>query len=447
MKKIITVCTLMIVFGATSFGQNRWNFAGYFPDSLSTKKATGVHGLAVDPAGKLWIQYFGRTDSLPDPGAGGAFFGTLAIYVYNANGTPASFSPLKVLAGAGVNDTLWTAPAARALSNRGIRKDHNGNILISIFNAVYRVNYLTGAVMNKVVVDPANSITSVGVDTLGEFFVQTVVGGNPIRIFAPNFSSLGNVTDTSRGFCRTGEVSKDGNDYYSTNYTLHSIYRYHSDFGSFGPYVVGPNDTLFKGFDCESIGWNWARTRLWASSGSKNDYPNRYPGVTTNWTVNTWYAWNPANGQITDSIKWAWNGYLDSINIRPRGIAFGPDGNTAYVGCFGSGSVPSVQKFTFGPSSVEEDFGVVPVAFELSQNYPNPFNPSTEIKFTLTKSGFTTLKVYDMLGREVATLVNENLGVGAFKATFDASNLTSGTYLYRLTANGQSISKKMMLVK
>ena len=85
--------------------------------------------------------------------------------------------------------------------------------------------------------------------------------------------------------------------------------------------------------------------------------------------------------------------------------------------------------------------------FELSQNYPNPFNPSTEIKFTLTKGGFTTLKVYNMLGQEVATLVNENLGVGAFKATFDASNLTSGTYLYRLTANGQSISKKMMLLK
>ncbi|MBI5471282.1 MAG: T9SS type A sorting domain-containing protein, partial [Ignavibacteriae bacterium] len=82
-----------------------------------------------------------------------------------------------------------------------------------------------------------------------------------------------------------------------------------------------------------------------------------------------------------------------------------------------------------------------------SQNYPNPFNPATEIKFTLTKSGFVTLKVYSTLGQEVATLVNEELGVGGYTSHFDASKLSSGTYIYRLTANGQSISKKMMVVK
>jgi len=433
---------------SSAVGQAQWNFAGYFPDSTFAKKATGVHGIAVDPDGKIWVQWFGRTDSLPDPNSvpPGLFYGTLAIYVFNANGSQASFSPLKVLQGAGINDTLWTAPAARAVSNRGLRADISGNIIASIFDRIYRINYQTGAAMDKVVAGAGNSITSVGVDTLGEIFVQTVVGGFPIRIYAPNFSLLGNVVDTSVGFCRTSEVSKDGNDFYSTGYTNHCILRYHSDFGTFGPYVVGPNDTLFKGFDCESMGWNPTRTRLWASAGSGNDRPNRYPGATTNYTVNTWYAWDPISNTFTDSLGWSWYN-TDSLNTRPRGIAFSPDGNTAYVGCFGAGSYPSLEKFTRGPQSVKPDPNGIPNGFALSQNYPNPFNPSTEINFTITRAGLTTLVVYDMLGREVATLVSENLTAGAYKTTFDATRHSSGTYMYTLTSGGNRISKKMMLVK
>ena len=446
MKKIATLVVLVVAFAAAGFGQNRWNFAGYWPDSTFAKKATGAHGVAVDPAGKVWMQFFGRTDSIQN--ANGTFTGTLNIFIFNANGTPASFSPLKVLSGAGVTDTLFssTPPSgAVAVSNRGLKRDHQGNILVSIFDRIYRLNYLTGAVMNKVVTG-GNSLAAAAADTLGEIFVQTVVPGNPIKIFASNFSSLGNVTDTSRGFCRTGEVSKEGNDYYSANYTNHSVLRYRSAFGTFGPYVVGPNDTLMKGFDCESMCWNPTRTRLWASSGSAADLPNRYPGATTNYGVNRWYAFNTTNFTITDSLIWKFYN-TDSANTKPRAIGFSPDGLTAYVACFGAGTYPAFEKFTFGPSSVEPDPSVIPVAFTLSQNYPNPFNPSTEIKFTLTKSGFTTLKVYNTLGQEVATLVNENLGVGGYTSHFVASNLSSGTYIYRLTTNGQTMTKKMMLMK
>jgi len=318
-------------------------------------------------------------------------------------------------------------------------------MLVSIFDRVYRVNYQTGAAMNRVISGAGNSITSVGVDTLGEFFVQTVVGGNPIKIYGSNFSSLGNVTDTSRGFCRTSEVSKNGNDFYSANYTNHCILRYHSDFGTFGPYVVGPNDTLFKGFDCESMGWNPTRTRLWASSGSGNDLPNRYPGATTSYRLNTWYAWNPSNGTLTDSIKWFWYN-TDSANTRPRGIAFSPDGNTAYVGCFGASSYPSLEKFT-RISAVKPDPEVIPNGFILAQNYPNPFNPTTEIRFQINKAGHTTLIIYDITGKAVETLLDEQLAIGGYTATFDASKLASGTYFYRLTQDGQSVAKKMLLTK
>ncbi|HKI77836.1 MAG TPA: T9SS type A sorting domain-containing protein [Ignavibacteriaceae bacterium] len=83
----------------------------------------------------------------------------------------------------------------------------------------------------------------------------------------------------------------------------------------------------------------------------------------------------------------------------------------------------------------------------LSQNYPNPFNPTSTIEYSLPTAGFASLKVYDILGREVVTLVNENQSVGRHSVTFDASNLPSGTYFYRISAGNYSAVKRMSLVK
>jgi len=88
-----------------------------------------------------------------------------------------------------------------------------------------------------------------------------------------------------------------------------------------------------------------------------------------------------------------------------------------------------------------------PVSFKLSQNYPNPFNPTTKISYALPKSGLVTLRVYDVLGREVATLVNEVKNAGSYTVDFSASNFTSGVYFYKLETNGLSDIKKMMLIK
>jgi hypothetical protein len=74
----------------------------------------------------------------------------------------------------------------------------------------------------------------------------------------------------------------------------------------------------------------------------------------------------------------------------------------------------------------------VPSSFMLEQNYPNPFNPTTTVAFTIPYSSFATLSIYDLLGREVATLVNEKLGPGRYERTYDAEGLASGIYLYRL---------------
>jgi hypothetical protein len=89
----------------------------------------------------------------------------------------------------------------------------------------------------------------------------------------------------------------------------------------------------------------------------------------------------------------------------------------------------------------------VPTVYELSQNYPNPFNPSTTIKYQIPKDGLVTLKVYDILGAEVATLVNEEKIAGKYETNFDASRLASGVYLYRLKVNDFVSVKKMMLLK
>jgi len=88
-----------------------------------------------------------------------------------------------------------------------------------------------------------------------------------------------------------------------------------------------------------------------------------------------------------------------------------------------------------------------PANYDLFQNYPNPFNPSTKIKFTISDFGFTILKVYDVLGNEVATLVDEYKPAGNYEVEWDANNYPSGVYFYRLQAGEFIQTKKMILMK
>lgn len=88
-----------------------------------------------------------------------------------------------------------------------------------------------------------------------------------------------------------------------------------------------------------------------------------------------------------------------------------------------------------------------PLTFNLNQNYPNPFNPSTQITFSIQKTSDVSLKVFNLLGQEVASLVNEVKAPGTYNVDFNASNLASGIYVYQITAGTFVSSKKMMLVK
>ena len=99
------------------------------------------------------------------------------------------------------------------------------------------------------------------------------------------------------------------------------------------------------------------------------------------------------------------------------------------------------------PTAVEEISTNIPSSFALEQNYPNPFNPSTTIQFALAKRSHVTLKLFDIIGREVTTLVDEKFGPGTHKVVLEANELPSGVYFYRLTAGRFVETRKLTLLK
>jgi hypothetical protein len=109
--------------------------------------------------------------------------------------------------------------------------------------------------------------------------------------------------------------------------------------------------------------------------------------------------------------------------------------------------VDSLFLFTNDPSVNVEEEENVPDDFYLSQNYPNPFNPATKIEFRIKNLGFVSLKVFNVLGNEIATLVNEEKHVGKYDVNFNATGLSSGMYFYTLKAGSHSETKKMVLLK
>jgi len=94
-----------------------------------------------------------------------------------------------------------------------------------------------------------------------------------------------------------------------------------------------------------------------------------------------------------------------------------------------------------------DDIKILPMEVRLKQNYPNPFNPQTVISYNVSNKGDVLLSVYDITGREIATLVDKPQNPGSYSILFDASQLSSGTYIYRLKLNGLIKSRKMLLLQ
>lgn len=142
------------------------------------------------------------------------------------------------------------------------------------------------------------------------------------------------------------------------------------------------------------------------------------------------------------------NDLLDSLGVEPGTSvtvfhrASATDGSAANTG---DGASVTLERGTV--TAIGDDDTEIAGSFELEQNYPNPFNPTTNISYQIPESGEVSLKVFNMLGQEVATLINSRQNAGSYTVDFDAGNLSSGMYIYRLETAGQSLTRKMMLVK
>ena len=435
MKKVFSLITFMVlVFFGTIYSQG-WTPMGNFPDT-TFKGNTGGHGVAVDPDGKIWCTFWGTTDSIFVPDSA-KMKNVRVIHVFNPDGTPASFSPIKSITVGGVTDYLYN-------SNIGLREDIDGNILHSTFDALYRINYKTGEGMNKVQPVVGFGLTQCAVDAAGNIYTATVLPGHEIKVYTPDFNFITNVVDASVGFSRTIEVSHDGNTVYWTSFTNNQIYIF-SRLDEFSPYAL--TDSILQGFNCESATWSRDGKLLWLSAGNGLNLPNTSPYVTTYWSLSTWYAYDPVAKTLVDSIKWQFHSGTPIADQRPRGLAFSPDGEYAYVTVFGSTGCPAFQKFKKPTVDVATELPGIPESYDLAQNFPNPFNPSTSIRFSIPEAGLATLRVFNLLGEEVATLVNEYKNVGNYDVQFDASGLTTGVYFYSLSVNNFTSTKKMVLTK
>ena len=165
-----------------------------------------------------------------------------------------------------------------------------------------------------------------------------------------------------------------------------------------------------------------------AIDGSGNKWIGTYGGL-AKFDGTTWTVYTTSNSGLPDNR-------VASITIDGSGNKWiGTDGGLAV---YKEGGVVSVKEISNK---------IIPKAFTLLQNYPNPFNPSTNIIFNLPTKSFVSLKVFDLLGRDVATLMSQEKSAGTYNVTFDARKLPSGVYFYRIQTKEFTQTKKLILMQ
>ncbi len=196
---------------------------------------------------------------------------------------------------------------------------------------------------------------------------------------------------------------------------------------------------IFAGSDSDGVfiskdnGENWAQTGLTNTSvfslavnSSGHIYAATYNGVFQ--SKNEGASWTPLHSGLSDT-------FVFSFTLDDKGHLF--------AGTLGNGVFRTVESTTTVKDIAEE----APSSLVLAQNYPNPFNPSTTIEYNLPSAGDVSLRIYDLFGHEVATLVNEKHAPGIYKITWDAGGFASGIYFYRLKAGKTVQTRKLILVR
>jgi len=258
-----------------------------------------------------------------------------------------------------------------------------------------------------------------GYDFYGNWSTQTGPSA-PLNGTVTN-SVVGGLTNSTYGYGGVINVSPEklilGVPYYGNRWTTKSSAPYATITKFVGTYLYS---SMYPTGLSKGIKWD---------NTSKTPY-SVYTSDSVTWTQD-WYDTDSSLGLKYD--------YAMSKKLKGVGMwALGQDGSRSELW--------NLLRKKYYVTDVVNETNPVPSKFDLSQNYPNPFNPSTVISYEVAKAGLVSLKVYDILGREVATLVNEQKNAGKYSVQFD-TKLASGVYIYTLKSGEYAISKKMTILK
>lgn len=247
------------------------------------------------------------------------------------------------------------------------------------------------------------------------------------------------------------------------------------DSGSYAPGLASALTQSHNSLRSVGVSW-WASIDTTGGPGGIADcwlITPRFTPTNNNWKVIFWASGGSTTYSdsmqvwlsLVDSLPNSFGDYLGTV-AWPTGSTYGawtqysfdiPPGYAGitlwagfryYMDCAIDGFFVYLDDVSIGdPTSISQLGNNVPDKFSLGQNYPNPFNPTTKIKFDLAKNTNVSLVIYNSLGQQVKSLVNEFKSAGYYEAEFNASDLPSGTYFYRLTTDNFVETKKMLLVK
>lgn len=365
------------------------------------------------------------------------------IYVANNYIAPTGQQANSILVFEMREDSIYTFPQRFRVNSEiwGIDTDSNGRI----YTTKVGDSVTAGSVMilENPNSDPAWSSMGTTGKILQEFSLPEV--GSPRGITVNDDGSIIYVSnwDENKVYCYVGDPINGYTQFTDFNFTVDSEFTTSSDILKVGPWglqFLPTKNLLFVAHDGNF-------------------------GATDRYEYGRIYVVNPNTGEVLDTVDVAeWNfsvhnSYTDRNSAIASGFAsvynldFDNNDNLYTQSYYGwtvekwiySAELPTID---ITITSVEKIDDTIPSEISLEQNYPNPFNPTTTVEFHLKNSDIVDLTVYSINGELISKLVNSSkLSAGIYRITFDASNLSSGNYFYKLSVGGNSITKKMTLIK
>ncbi len=408
MKKLIL---LICIFGIQSTLNSQWN---------QTLNGVSIWSLAKDLSGNVYAGSLTSTSMLYKTtnqgmnwvsltgGNGQTIFGIAVDSSGNIFAANFSAGLLKST-NAGLNWTTMPTGSFGSSSLNAVACGKNGHVYVGTNGAGFYRSTDNGSTFTP------SSLTGVQVITIAvnKYNSAIVYAGVTSTTAGPN------------GFYRSTDYGQNFSSNLNPNKNIYGIHQTSStDIFTVSTTTGGPFDMS------TNAGLNWVTVTT--------GYVAR--GITQGDLISHIYI--SGNGGVFYSTNGGQNFANDFITSSATPIL--KSGNYLYTGLSGS-SNGGVWVRTF-PLGIQNT-GEIADKFSLSQNYPNPFNPVTSIKFQIPAAGFVELKIFDVLGREISTPVNEELNPGTYEIEWDASAYPSGVYYYKLTAGDYIQTKKMVLIK